>query len=392
MISAASIPAGASAEASFILRLLSVGGTPGVSAGDAAGLDWAALTDFAFRHRLLPMVHAGLDAAGLDGVPNVVREAIRADAMAISRNNLLLTGELVRIVRAFTDEGIRVLPFKGAALANRYYGSVALRFFTDNDILIHEHDVPRAWRLLESLGYVPRPHLTPAQLPVYPRYEHEIGMMHHETKAHVELHWHLHDRSIAFPHMEREIWSRLRSAELFGTPTAEMPPEELLIVLAVHGTKHAWSQLGWTLDIARVLAEEKGLDWDRVMMLAGRARCKRSLLLALRLASRLFDAPLPASIAAACAADARARALADEVLRMIFVENRDSIDGRPAQRFYLRSREHLRDRARFLLHWAFTPNARDRVLIDLPESLSFLYYFVRPIGWARRAILGKREF
>lgn len=390
MISAASTPAGASAEPSFILRLLSVGGTPGVSADDAAGLDWAALVDFAFRHRLLPMVHAGLDAAGLDGMPTAARDAIRSDAMAISRNNLLLTGELVRIVRAFTAEGIAVLPFKGATLANRYYGSVALRFFTDNDILIREHDVPRAWRLLESLEYVPRPHLTPAQLPIYPRYEHDIGMMHRETKAHVELHWHLHDRSIAFPHVEREIWSRLRSEEIFGTPVAEMPPEELLVVLAVHGTKHAWSQLGWTLDIARVLAHEKGLDWDHVMMLAELARCKRSLLLALILASRLFDAPLPAPIAAACAADARAGALADEVLRMIFVENRDSIDGRPAQRFYLKSREHLRDRAHFLLHWAFTPNARDRVLIDLPESLSFLYYLVRPIGRVRRAILGKR--
>lgn len=388
MISAASLPSGASAESSFILRLLSVGGTPDVSTDEMAGLDWVVLTDFAFRHRLLPMVHAGLEAAGIDAVPAAAREAIRAGAMAISRNNLLLTGELVRIVRAFASEGIAVLPFKGATLANRYYGSVALRFFTDNDILIHEPDVPRAWRLLESLEYVPRPHLTPAQLPIYPRYEHDIGMMHRETKAHVELHWHLHDRSIAFPHVEREIWSRLRTEEIFGTPVSEMPPEELLIVLAVHGTKHAWSQLGWTLDIARVLTHEKELDWDRVMMLARRARSMRSLHLALRLASQLFEAPLPTHVAAACTADAHSQALADEVLRMIFVENRDSIDGRPAQRFYLKSREHLRDRAHFLLHWAFTPNARDRVLIDLPESLAFLYYLVRPIGRIRRTIRG----
>jgi hypothetical protein len=57
--------------------------------------------------------------------------------------------------------------------------------------------------------------------------------------------------------------------------------------------------------------------------------------------------------------------------------------------FYLRTRERVRDKARYAWYLLghplrrsvriVTPNYRDRAVIALPRYVAFLYYFIRPI-------------
>jgi hypothetical protein len=67
--------------------------------------------------------------------------------------NLHLTGELIPLTKAFGAADILVLLHKGPVLAQAAYGDLALREFTDLDLLIHADDLPRAIALRSEHGY-----------------------------------------------------------------------------------------------------------------------------------------------------------------------------------------------------------------------------------------------
>lgn len=50
--------------------------------------------------------------------------------------------------------------------------------------------------------------------------------------------------------------------------------------------------------------------------------------------------------------------------------------------FHLRMRERVRDRIRYCIRRAVTPNANDWALLPLPTSFYPLYYVLRPIRFA----------
>ena len=72
-------------------------------------LDWAWLLDTARPHGILPLLHRYLSATANGAVPAPVRDALSERADADARRNLRLTGELVRILDAFSAHGVRAL-------------------------------------------------------------------------------------------------------------------------------------------------------------------------------------------------------------------------------------------------------------------------------------------
>ena len=66
-----------------------------------------------------------------------------------------------------------------------------------------------------------------------------------------------------------------------------MAPEELLIILCVHGSKHAWERLKWVVDVAELLRSQR-LNWKRVFSTATKWKCRRMALLGLAFAMGLW--------------------------------------------------------------------------------------------------------
>jgi hypothetical protein len=69
---------------------------------------------------------------------------LRARFEEIARKNLRFTAELIRILNCLESHGIAAIPFKGPTLAESVYGNLALREFSDLDILVRQSDFPRA--------------------------------------------------------------------------------------------------------------------------------------------------------------------------------------------------------------------------------------------------------
>ena len=84
---------------------------------------------------------------------------------------------------------MQAAPYKGPALAVQLYGNVALRQFSDLDILVHPRDVLLARDLLLAEGYSPLPPLTEGQQAVLLRTQCNFPFTRESKRMIVELHW-----------------------------------------------------------------------------------------------------------------------------------------------------------------------------------------------------------
>lgn len=356
-------------------------------------VDWASLTGTAFRHGVMPLLYQSLHATCPEAVPKGMLRQLRAHFYANVERNLFLTGELLNLLNLLEAHRIPAVPFKGPVLAASVYGNLALRQFGDLDILVHRRDVLRAKTLLLSQGYWqerPPPQLTSAQEAARLRSHHEYTFVRDDGAVVVEIQWGVTQRLDCFPLDVERVWGRLETVSLSGTTVFNLSSEDLLLILCAHGVKHYWERLIWICDIAELVRARPQMDWGRVMEQARRLRSERTLYLSLHLASDLLGATLPTEILSRIQADPMVPSLAAQVRTWLFREPSGSPEASDPSvfplsekaLFRLRVRERLRDRVPYFLqrlHRLLTPNERDRALLPLPTSLSFLYYLLRPL-------------
>jgi hypothetical protein len=342
-------------------------------------LDWNYLFKMAHRHSVLPLLFRQLSAHARAEVPPAQFRRLREQYRDNAARNLLLAGELTRIVKLFEAEGVRVVPYKGPVLAACAYGDLTLRTFVDLDILVRKLDVARAKELLIAQGFRPQVSLTPAQESVLLRTQHNLPFTREGGRLIVELHWGVVSERFAGSASGDEMWGRLIGVRLGGEEVKTLSPEDLLLALCVHGTKHLWERLAWIADVAELLNSHPGLDWPAVFEQARTLRTDRMLLLGLRLADELLAASMPDDIRLAARAEPGVAQLFETVRARLF----KGAEYRPAGfieniAFNLRARHTLGDRVRYF-RFIFAPTDGDVGVLALPSGLSFLYYLLRPV-------------
>jgi hypothetical protein len=343
----------------------------------ASGLDWELLLQAAENHGLEPLLAWHLGESAADAAPPAVAERLQARFARHARSNLLLAGELIRILAGFGAAGIPALPYKGPVLATRLYGNLALREFSDLDILVEPRHVPAARELLLTAGYWPQLELSAQQQSAYLRSGCELGFAGRERSVVVELHWRIAPRCFWKEPPVEQLLERAQSVSLAEAQVRALSPEDLLLVLALHAAKHLWRGLGWSCDVAQLLRRFPALDWSAVEGRAGELGLRRLLHLPLYLAHELLGAPLPEGLAARLAADAHLQALAQEVRQRPLVAPARPEWSLADHRFFLRARERRRDRMRYLVRMALTPGAAEWQSVRLPAFLFPLYPAVR---------------
>jgi hypothetical protein len=303
---------------------------------------------------------------------------LRDEFQRNTQRNLLLTGELIKLLKSFEASGIVAIPFKGPTLAVLAHGNLAYRQFNDLDLLLRPSDILGAKELLIARGYRLHLPISPAQEKAYLQSIAQLPFLSGDGNLLVELHSRLMPQYFYFPLEFEELQGRLQSVPLGGRQVPTLSSEDLLLLLCAHGSKHFWTTLGWVGDLAELIRSRPRMDWPGVMQLAGRLRSKRMVLLGLYLASHLLGAPLPADIGQAVRADAVAESLGTQVIRRLFLYGGAAPGGWENARFHIRVREHLRDGVRYSLSLAFAPTVADWVAFRIPPSLSLLHYFFRP--------------
>jgi hypothetical protein len=343
--------------------------------------DWDYLYRLARRHAVLPLLQRGLEELSQGSAPRPLRERLRAKFRENATRNVLLAGELVRISRLFGEAGVGLLAYKGPALAVQAYGDLALRRFVDLDVIVRRRDVARAGELLLSQGFAKPAGLTSSHERFLLRHQHNLAFTGGGGKLTVELHWEVSPAPFASVPLGEDAWERAHGVTLHGAEVKCLAPEDLLLALAVHGTKHLWERLAWVSDVAALVNSQPGLDWDFVQRRARESNVGRMLYLALRLARGLFGVGLPEGVLAETR-DPSVSVLASEAASALFA----GAEYEPAGfvrnvRFNLRARGRLREKAAYL-RFILTPTDGDLTAVALPAGASFLYYFLRPLRLA----------
>lgn len=338
-------------------------------------IDWAYLTHTALQHGVMPLLYRSLYTTCPEAVPGAILDQLRGHFYANALRNFFLTRELLRLLKLFEAHGIPAIPYKGPVLAASVYGDLALRQFGDLDILVYQRDVPRAKDLLISQGYRLRGLRTSAQEEASLQVRHHYLFVSDDGRVTVELHWRIMERHFPFPLDPERLWERIEWVSLAGAMVRHFLPEDLLLILCVHGSKpwHCWQRLGWICDVAELIRVHQGLDWGRVMAQAGRLGSERRLFLGLCLARDLLGTALPEEVRQRMQADPVVKSLAAQVCERLFREADDPPGGFAEFRFHLRAIERRQDRVRSCLHFALTKTVITWALRPPISLLSFPY-------------------
>jgi len=339
-------------------------------------LDWDLFLQTAQRHAVLPLVHRALGQhPGVPGPTSVVLESVfRQHAL----RSVVLTAELMRLLDGFVEQGVSLLPYKCPTLAQQLYSDVALRSFSDLDLLVRIGDVQRAADALATLGYAADQPVPPARRAAHLALASEQMFRRTTGAVLVELQWRIAPAYFSVDFDWDWFWRTAVRVTLGGRQVPALAPEALLLVLSVHGAKHRWESLVWIADIAQLLRKYSDLDWDSVLRTARSLGIERLLFLALAVAEKILAVSPPDAVRRLVASDPTLPWLCREVEHSLASEVR-GVASLSDHWFSLRGRERWRDRVRYVARLGLTPNPQDWALLPLPPVLSPLYFCVRPV-------------
>lgn len=329
--------------------------------------DWPRLVEMALWNGVASLLYRTLSATCADAVPADVLGQLKDRYRANAVRSLLMSGELLRLLGLLDANGIRAIPIKGPVLAASAYGDVALREFCDLDVLVHRRDLRRARRLLTAQGYG----------------SYRWNLEHPDSGLTVELHrWDFTKRDPAGPSGRPEGSDRLPTVLLLDSAVPSLPPEDMLLVLCTHGSKHCWDRLSLVCDLAQFISTQPETDWTAVLERATRTGSRRRLLWGLLLEWDMLGVPVPREVSVSAAADSRLMPLVAEARRRILCAQPAAFGNDERWSTHLRMMERRRDRMRFclgLLLEGIRPNRTDRIVVPLPRCLHVLYYLIHPI-------------
>jgi len=259
----------------------------------ARDLDWDRLALVARLHGLVPLLHRTLSGLASSRVPQAVLARLKSQSEAIRFQNLVLAQELLAALRVLESAGVTAMPYKGPALAVFLYQDIALRQFSDIDLLVRPRDAVKAKRILMRLGYVPYRALSDRWDAAWVRIHQEFLLVVPHKQFFVDLSWCFAPAIWRLPKIADPTWRRLGRLSLLGASVPWPDAEDLLLILCLHGSKHKWEELKWIVDVAELLRTRPELDWRRLTDDARRMGAYRMLAICLVLASELLDAPIP---------------------------------------------------------------------------------------------------
>lgn len=343
------------------------------------GVDWQVLGTTALRHGVLPLLYTRLDRMARDVAPQEELARLRGLFLANSRRNLLMTAELLKLLRLFNTRGIPVIPFKGPVLAVQAYGGPALRQFVDLDLLVRREEIKEVEELLMAHGYRLRYAFTPAQERAHLKRTCEFTFSPVKGTAHLDVHWRFAADYLAARLDPAVAFAGQGTVLLEGHPVPMLAPADMLLYLCLHGVFHLWTELSTICDVAWFVQANPDLDWQDLFRKAEAAGLRRTVLLGLALAHDICAAELPATVAGAVAGDRTVARLREHVRAQLFARDGEEPGFMEMAWFQLLTKERLTDRLRYCFIRAFCPTVEDWQRIPLPDSLYFLYFFLRPL-------------
>jgi hypothetical protein len=342
---------------------------------------WGAVVAETLRQCLVPLVYRHLHAHCADLVPTRTLTELKQHYLLASARSLALAAELREITMLLEAEDVPSLPYKGPVLALQAYGDIALRTFTDLDLIVRPSDLGKARRILAERGYKPLEELTQSQEAAVLKLDHNLPLVRAKDQIILELHWRLAPVALTFQMPMQLLWDRASTIVLGGQGVRGMSKSDLILVLSVHGTRHAWSAVEWITGLAELMRQSGEICWEQVIREAELFRVARMVRLALALAHGLLEAPVPHRLSRWIHDDPAIPSLLDWVASRLFVpaDSAASAEQWTVFRFELAVKQSRKEQVRDALARIFLPTGKDWSAAGLPDVFFPLYHVLRPL-------------
>ena len=343
-----------------------------------ANVDWDYLFQLARRHSVVPLVYTQLRTHAVDLVPDSHLNRFKLNYEENLARNLVLTSELARVIKALSDAGVTAVPFKGPVLALFAYDDLALRRFTDLDVIVRKQDFFKSKEVLRDLGYSLSGGMSSDQEELLLRTQHSMQFQLADHRLMIELHTEVASHLFASSVSAADLWNNLITVKIRDVEVRSLSPEDLLFSLCVHGSRHLWERLSWICDIAEIISHHR-IDWSSLIDRAAKTDCERMLFLGPCLAHSLLGTELPGEVMQKIASDRLFTSLRECIRERLF-NGADYIPAtsREIFRYNVGLRKSWRARARYFIY-TLRPTDGDVGVFSLPKPFNFAYYLIRPL-------------
>lgn len=348
--------------------------------------DWSSIQHLAEKHGLVPLLNEAITELQLP-VPKEIERAIQTQCRNHAVRNLQYINQLHLLTSKFREADLRVIPYKGPVIADLAYGDVSRRWFGDLDFLVATEDVVRACEILQQEGYHQTEFtgISPAKILTNSPFRWE-GEFHFSDRdgTDVDIRNQFVGKSPEREDIVSDLWDRRSTVAVSGETIPALSPEDRILILLAHGTKHAWCRLSWTHDITLLL--EQDVDWHVLLDRAAQYGWKTAVLLGLAVVASLATIDIPEFVREEIADNRRAHIGSSLICKRLTTDpTGESLDIDPWTTILLLNntpREVLSE----LLDVIVSPWPIDYNWISLPPRYHSLYYLIRPMRILTEAV------
>jgi len=234
-------------------------------------------------------------------IPSFIFIELKKDYFLNATKNTLIFEELGKVLETFRKAGLQAIVLKGAVLAEKMYGNLALRPMTDVDLLVKKEDLWRLDEQLKILGYKPSD-ISVEDIDFSSTYLTTLdyrSLSSNSPSFHV--HWHFVNSTIPNEsYIKRikieDIWRDAEKTKIANVETLVMAPHHLLIHLSEHALRvtHSLSKLSFFCDIDEVVNfYQERLDWERMIKESLKFNLNRMVYVSLYFTAKFLETKIP---------------------------------------------------------------------------------------------------
>ena len=352
-------------------------------------VNWSLVYQLSMQHQLYPSVSKMLGKLQNVIAPAEVFQQLKQLSMQSGVWAFQMAMETCRIAKIFSDHGVRAIVLKGAPLASRIYGDVAVRPSKDIDILVVPEDLKKVQDILFNNCYQGmrlQATLSERQTYLFLKLNNcrHFEYINKEKNIQIEIHW---DIAYGLPMPTN---NDINIIEMMNCSIPVLSDDLWLLFLIFHGAGHSWHRLRWLVDIA-LFIQQGNFNWARIKDIAIRSNKLAFLHQTFILLDRLLNIPVPDYFIRDLKQDRFAEKLANMALNISFYPHSAASKNvkefnRICKQYDAKFRTGWRNKVHHYVRVIY-PSVEDIKLIALPDFLFPLYFFIRPITWIGRSII-----
>lgn len=337
------------------------------------------------RHKVIGYLYKNLSPH----LSSPTRSVLSNNYKEHTKHTLSYVRRLILTSQKLNKHQIPYLAFKGPVLSEMLYHDPLVKDSLDIDLWVPVEYVEDCQQILYGEGFIrilPESKLTLKKQKKNYSISHHYTYFHKDERVVIELHWNITNPFSLLPLSFSEAYKGYSIVTLNNHELTTLSYEHYLQYLAVHGSSHKWSRLHWLKDFSTLLKISNRKQLKNAFVLAEKLKLSKPLTQAITISHKFFGVSVDTSL------------FNPKTIKNTFFY-RTPFKSIPKSNKKLKKekiktlvyRWHIRKNPtyRFSLLFRLRTHFKDWEILNLPDSLFFLYYPLRPFLFLYRAIASR---